>query len=522
MNEKPLERLNYYNGQRLEASDFKTEQDYHMRTRRWLNKSLYSAGIARGLEVRKVPGLPSVAVSPGLALDNDGREIILFEEIQIEVQSLAGSNGGAVAGNYLVIEYVEETIAYEKGGCAVRTAEKCASKSTTNWGGPSRIQAHFKFSWVPFVPSPESNQIVLARVELTANCTSVLQIDAGARHIIGASSIGTVRQYALEGEREIAYIPRDAFPVPATGPDNREFVEVVGRIYFHIRGRQSGSVTLYLRAEKLSQLHYTELPRHHHSGSAHGSTENANVPLTAGNLRHHHHVTLKTTNQERSESTTEGGGHHHAMRARRKWDPRTNEPLRFTMINREAILDADMDWAFNPLHDILADTNGEIFEGQHLHDIAAFDTEDWTEFTPYNHTHQFSNATLNVENSGVDDLVKVARTGNILTFVNELVVSIGPAGQGASVIDCTEDIKLQLANMYPINWSVGGVGGTPKSLGDGSGTHELATNGTGAIRLDYLQGMTFAEGEYCIELKINKEKNKIANGGKIHYNLYIE
>lgn len=52
MNEKPLERLNYYNGQRLEASDFKTEQEYHIRTRRWLNKSLYTAGIARGLEVR--------------------------------------------------------------------------------------------------------------------------------------------------------------------------------------------------------------------------------------------------------------------------------------------------------------------------------------------------------------------------------------------------------------------------------------------------------------------------------------
>jgi hypothetical protein len=37
MNEKPLERLNYFNGQRLQAGDFKLEQDYHMRVRRWLN-----------------------------------------------------------------------------------------------------------------------------------------------------------------------------------------------------------------------------------------------------------------------------------------------------------------------------------------------------------------------------------------------------------------------------------------------------------------------------------------------------
>src|SRR3954462_15690854 len=72
MTEKPVERLNYYNGQRLEASDLKLEQEYHIRVRRWLNKSLYSAGIARGLEVRdqkKVdpndPSAPVVVVGPG-------------------------------------------------------------------------------------------------------------------------------------------------------------------------------------------------------------------------------------------------------------------------------------------------------------------------------------------------------------------------------------------------------------------------------------------------------------------------
>ncbi len=168
MNEKPLERLNYYNGQRLEASDFKTEQDYHIRTKRWLNKSLYSAGIARGLEVRAVPGAPSVVVSPGLALDSDGREIILLEETPVEVISYAGTDESTVVGNYLVIEYAEETIAYEQGGCAVRAEGMSANKSTTNWGGPSRIQAQVKFSWAPFVPHPGSNQIVLARVELNA------------------------------------------------------------------------------------------------------------------------------------------------------------------------------------------------------------------------------------------------------------------------------------------------------------------------------------------------------------------
>src|SRR5262245_58358035 len=121
MNEKPLERLNYYNGRPLDAADFKTEQEYHIRTRRWLNKSLYSAGIARGLEVRAIEegpkkDAPFVAVGPGLALDSDGREIILLEEAVIEVCSYAGNNDSTVVGNYLVIEYSEETLEYEKGG----------------------------------------------------------------------------------------------------------------------------------------------------------------------------------------------------------------------------------------------------------------------------------------------------------------------------------------------------------------------------------------------------------------------
>jgi len=199
MNEKPLERLNYYNGQRLEASDFKTEQDYHIRTKRWLNKSLYSAGIARGLDVRPITegpkkDTPFVAVGPGLALDAEGREIILLEETIVEVQSYAGTDESTVVGNYLVIEYTEEAIAYEKGGCAVRVPGTSVNKSTTNWDGPSRIQAQVKFSWAPFVPHPGSNQIVLARVELKEGCREVHQIDAGAWRYIGAASAASVRQ----------------------------------------------------------------------------------------------------------------------------------------------------------------------------------------------------------------------------------------------------------------------------------------------------------------------------------------
>ena len=75
MSEKPIERINYFNGQRLQAGDFRLEQEYHMRVRRWLNRALYTPGIAMGLEVYPVPNAPRVRVSPGLAIDASSRRL---------------------------------------------------------------------------------------------------------------------------------------------------------------------------------------------------------------------------------------------------------------------------------------------------------------------------------------------------------------------------------------------------------------------------------------------------------------
>ena len=76
MNEKPIERLSFYNGERLNADDFKLEQEYHIRVRRWLNKSLYSAGIAGGAgsELRSGPRRsPGPAGDPGFPGNGPGQ-----------------------------------------------------------------------------------------------------------------------------------------------------------------------------------------------------------------------------------------------------------------------------------------------------------------------------------------------------------------------------------------------------------------------------------------------------------------
>jgi hypothetical protein len=139
MIEKPIERLNYVNGERLKARDLHDEQEYHIRVRRWLNKSLYSAGIAEGLEVRAEPdrkddkGRLVILVSPGLALDSDGREMILVEEAEVPIMGNPTVAGQPVEGNYLYIQYHEKS-SDEAENCTPR------GKSTLAWG--RRVYGH--------------------------------------------------------------------------------------------------------------------------------------------------------------------------------------------------------------------------------------------------------------------------------------------------------------------------------------------------------------------------------------------
>ncbi len=547
MYEKPLERLNYFNGQRLEASDLKMEQDYHIRSRRWLNKSLYSAGIGRGLEVRAVPRDPAtqdpprVGVSVGLAIDDDGREIILLEEALIEVCSYSGSGESTVVGNYLVIEYAEETLAFEKSaGCAVRETGARTSTSTANFGGPSRVQAKPQFSWIPFPPQPGSKQIALARVELGADCATVHQIDTGIRRYIGAASAGKVRQYALEGERH----------VDSKNP---------AKIHFHIRGRQPNSVTLYLRAEKFSTLYYTEMGWHEHAKTLTGNTETG--PAKAVDNHTHSAEPEMKTEFEVPAIVRSGPGETDAVSGQHtdkhevwahvsdKLDPSEAKfsvadgvlafftggvSLAQKLLDLAASIKGSRTYppkgGFNadnslkevhpwyalrlvtktddaPFVNLKEYVNMSVFYGKHQHTVVGKTGYPKDPPPPDDrHKHDLTTS-LTIDKAGVDqvDTEYKARSGQAekaLTYVDDLQVFIGLENK-------TPDILGQLRDAQQgITWD---------KLGNGTAGHVLAVEGTRAIRLDFLSGVTFSEGkEYVIDLRV------ASGGGRILYNLYIE
>lgn len=467
MNEKPLERLHFFNGQRLQAEDFRLEQDYHMRVRRWLNRSLYTSGIASGLEVRKIPGSPSVIVGPGLALDHFGREIILLDERPAPLQ------GRGI--HYLTIRYQEDTTARREACCPT----VAGSKNHTASGGPSRILAEPLLEWSTGLPHEESGRVLLARVELSAGCKDVKVLDTSVRRYVGAASAAKVRQYALEGERLI-----DA--------DNP------GRIYFHIRGRQASGVTLYLRAEKFSSLFYTELGQHKHSISGNGFS---------GTFPEHKHRILEVT----AEAVTgTSGGHtpsYSAIQAEVQGgklvgnvgDPwgfvvgPTPDPARgFLRLNRWM----KMAITFNPVDD-------------HFHSIPS-------ETLPEPKKAITLSGNAISSHAGVSDITARSdvsgKQEKSLTYVENLQVWIGK--DITNLVNCTKVIKDQLEAIKPGMWG---------QFGNGEDNHVLITEGTGAIKLDFLPNLAFTEGEYVIDLRVEKLKaNGNANGGRIHYNLYIE
>jgi hypothetical protein len=78
-----IKRLNYFQSQFLRAKDFQDEQKYHLGMRRIHNQRLHSWGVVDGLDF-KIEG-NAIRVSPGFAIDKDGREILLQNETVVPV-----------------------------------------------------------------------------------------------------------------------------------------------------------------------------------------------------------------------------------------------------------------------------------------------------------------------------------------------------------------------------------------------------------------------------------------------------
>jgi hypothetical protein len=152
--------VNFFDGQLLGADDFRTDQDYHRRMRYLHNRLLHGWGIVTGYDVDDDGG--GVLVGPGVALDAQGRELVLPEPVRIDLPSEAGCDEQTV---WYVIATWEEIpsapVAADDKDKFSRWIERCA------------------VSIRPIPPEDDGQVLLLAA--LTAAAGSVVSIDTSRR-----------------------------------------------------------------------------------------------------------------------------------------------------------------------------------------------------------------------------------------------------------------------------------------------------------------------------------------------------
>jgi hypothetical protein len=239
-----LARLNYFNGQRLAAADFRSEQSYHIGVRRVLNRSLYSAGIVSGLEVEPDRSDPHrVVVRDGLAFDHLGREIFVPVDVSVLVSGTPSPAPGVVFGNLLAVSYRETHAFPVTSTCIVGAPYRAAGRQLA-WGAPTRVIADAVFEVLDAWPAADSGKVVLAQIELSKTC-EVVRCSPAVRKYAAPVKAGKTRVLSLVGDSDVA---EDCPKV----------------LHFHIADGLPERAQLYLRGGKLTSLWYSELGKHGH------------------------------------------------------------------------------------------------------------------------------------------------------------------------------------------------------------------------------------------------------------------
>ena len=488
---KGLERLHFFNGQRLIAKDLELEQKYHLRVRRLLNRGLYNAGVVNGLEVSKVD-VRHVKVTTGLALDPRGREVILLSDAVLKVP--AGLPTPPAPGYFLVIRYNEEA---EPG-----TLADCREGIGTT--PPARINEYPTITWTETWPNHEDCgkgrsadcAVVLALVTLNQSC-QIDTIEPAVRQYAHSTLPSVVHPFALEGEKDIDAVNSKV-------------------IHFQIRGGIPDVALLFLWADAISSLFYTELGSHAHK------IGNVLADPTASDLGNHAHA-------GGSGQSDPAGTHNHTMRitdintgglaVADFWgglvDPGAALVLGVvrSLISEPTENDAILSGAdpaslfgMNPGAHVSRGPTGGANQGDPAHDYIQTDGQ---------HAHKVSGGTTGAPSPDHATAHKHTLSGTDVVAGNTAPSASTPyqARDGKPALGFPDSLHVKVDGTDYTQAILVALGWT--RLGDGTGGHALVKSGTGAIDLMQL-GIPMGIGPHRIDLRVNQ------GGGKVLYNLYVE
>jgi hypothetical protein len=131
------ERISFFSGQRLFASDLQYLEQFN-REMRWLhNQSLHQIGVASGFAVSGNKDDRQVTIQPGYAIDSSGREIVLTQPELLQVPPVANDGQGNPVYYDLAVSYPDDSMLKETetrdGVCVSRSAVRLQEKPVFSW-----------------------------------------------------------------------------------------------------------------------------------------------------------------------------------------------------------------------------------------------------------------------------------------------------------------------------------------------------------------------------------------------------
>lgn len=178
-----IKRLHYYDQQFLREPDFTDEQKYHMDMRRRHNRTMHGWGIVEGMKV-VIKDSQTVTIQAGMALDADGREIIIGQAQDI---AIPGGPSNANKTYYVAVKYKspEDLTDPPPPQDVITPADRTRVTERPDFPAPNLS-----------LPADPSRTVVLCAVLLNAS-GNVLSINEGSRQyvpkgIAGKFGIGTL------------------------------------------------------------------------------------------------------------------------------------------------------------------------------------------------------------------------------------------------------------------------------------------------------------------------------------------
>lgn len=172
-----VERLQFFDGQRLFASDLQGIEAFN-REMRWLhNRSLHQPGVGSGFAVYGKKGDRTVTIGPGYAIDARGREIVLTETPldPLPIPPVAAETDGRSVFYDLAVSYPDdedlEESEFREGICESRGVVRLREAPVLCWIRLQRDEHNNLLVQSPTLKARilEGLAITLARIEVL-NC----------------------------------------------------------------------------------------------------------------------------------------------------------------------------------------------------------------------------------------------------------------------------------------------------------------------------------------------------------------